>query len=178
LKFLIWKIFLVPFAIISFSSQLYAENDPAGSHVVSVRSSFFKQLAQQSAPQFPSVSPPVDLKSHSQPAKQVSSGPQNPQVLQGALLQLQNQSPQSAFLSQAQPQSAYSFLSELQKTGISKGHASLNFDDADIYEVAQAIFGAILKFNYIMDPRVKGHVKIVFRRHYRGRFYSCINRLP
>ncbi|MCI0469787.1 MAG: hypothetical protein L0Y62_06970 [Nitrospirae bacterium] len=32
------------------------------------------------------------------------------------------------------------------------------FDDADIFEVAQTIFGDILKVNYIIDPRVKGRV--------------------
>jgi general secretion pathway protein D len=33
-----------------------------------------------------------------------------------------------------------------------------NFDDADIYEVIQTIFGDVLKVNYLVDPRVKGRV--------------------
>jgi type II secretory pathway component GspD/PulD (secretin) len=35
---------------------------------------------------------------------------------------------------------------------------SLNFDDADVYSVAQTIFGEILRVNYIIDQRVKGRV--------------------
>jgi general secretion pathway protein D len=32
------------------------------------------------------------------------------------------------------------------------------FDDADVYEVAQTVFGEILKVNYMIDPKVKGRV--------------------
>jgi len=35
---------------------------------------------------------------------------------------------------------------------------SLNFDDADVYSVAQTVFGEILKANYVIDQRVKGRV--------------------
>jgi general secretion pathway protein D len=35
---------------------------------------------------------------------------------------------------------------------------SLNFDDADVYSVAQTVFGEILRVNYIIDQRVKGRV--------------------
>ncbi len=35
---------------------------------------------------------------------------------------------------------------------------SFLFDDADIFEVIQSIFGDILKVNYLIDPRVKGRV--------------------
>lgn len=38
------------------------------------------------------------------------------------------------------------------------GTVSFFFDDADIFEVAQTIFGDVLKVNYIIDPRVKGRV--------------------
>ncbi|MEE9910269.1 MAG: hypothetical protein K4571_00975 [Deltaproteobacteria bacterium] len=41
---------------------------------------------------------------------------------------------------------------------VTKGHVSLNFDDADIYSVIQTVFGEILKYNYIIDSRVKGRV--------------------
>lgn len=41
---------------------------------------------------------------------------------------------------------------------LSKGNVSLNFDDADIYSVIQTVFGEILKYNYIIDARVKGRV--------------------
>lgn len=39
-----------------------------------------------------------------------------------------------------------------------RGQVSLNFDDADVYEVVQTIFGTVLRVNYIVDPRVKGRV--------------------
>lgn len=35
---------------------------------------------------------------------------------------------------------------------------SFFFDDADVFEVIQTVFGDILKVNYIIDPRVKGKV--------------------
>ena len=38
------------------------------------------------------------------------------------------------------------------------GMISLNFDDQDVYEVIQTIFGEVLRANYIIDPRVKGRV--------------------
>jgi len=38
------------------------------------------------------------------------------------------------------------------------GQVSLNFDDADVYSVIQTIFANILRYNYIIDPRVKGRV--------------------
>lgn len=42
--------------------------------------------------------------------------------------------------------------------GAKKGQVSLNFDDADIYSVIQTVFANILRYNYIIDPRVKGRV--------------------
>ncbi|HOW53143.1 MAG TPA: secretin N-terminal domain-containing protein [Syntrophorhabdaceae bacterium] len=38
------------------------------------------------------------------------------------------------------------------------GPVSLNFDDADAYQVIQTIFGEILRVNYVVDQRVKGRV--------------------
>jgi general secretion pathway protein D len=38
------------------------------------------------------------------------------------------------------------------------GMISLNFDDADVYSVAQTVFGEILRVNYVIDQRVKGRV--------------------
>jgi type II secretory pathway component GspD/PulD (secretin) len=35
---------------------------------------------------------------------------------------------------------------------------SFFFDDADIYEVIQTVFGEVLKVNYIVDPKIKGRV--------------------
>jgi len=39
-----------------------------------------------------------------------------------------------------------------------RGQFTLNFDDADVYEIIQTVFGEILKVNYVVDPRVKGRV--------------------
>jgi general secretion pathway protein D len=41
---------------------------------------------------------------------------------------------------------------------VAAGTVSFFFDDADIFEVAQTVFGDVLKVNYIIDPRVKGRV--------------------
>ncbi len=46
-------------------------------------------------------------------------------------------------------------------SGMKRGDISFNFDDADIYEVIQTVFGDILKKNYMVDPSVKG--RITFR---------------
>ena len=50
--------------------------------------------------------------------------------------------------------------SPLRQTGpaVRRGEVSFNFDDADVYSVIQTIFGGVLKFNYIIDPKVKGRV--------------------
>jgi type II secretory pathway component GspD/PulD (secretin) len=39
-----------------------------------------------------------------------------------------------------------------------RGSISLNFDDADVFQVIQTIFGDVLRVNYIVDSRVKGRV--------------------
>ena len=41
---------------------------------------------------------------------------------------------------------------------VKKGEVSFNFDDADVYEVIQTVFGEVMKLNYMIDPRVKGRV--------------------
>jgi type II secretion system protein D len=46
-------------------------------------------------------------------------------------------------------------LPQLQKASAT---VSFFFDDADIFEVVQTVFGDILKANYIIDPQVKGRV--------------------
>jgi general secretion pathway protein D len=49
-------------------------------------------------------------------------------------------------------------LLKQQKPSLKRGEVSFNFDDADVYSVIQTIFGGVLKFNYIIDPKVKGRV--------------------
>ncbi|MBF0559071.1 MAG: hypothetical protein HQL08_09855 [Nitrospirae bacterium] len=39
-----------------------------------------------------------------------------------------------------------------------RNDVSFNFDDADVYEVIQTVFGDILRVNYMVDARVKGRV--------------------
>jgi general secretion pathway protein D len=45
-----------------------------------------------------------------------------------------------------------------KKLTVSKGNVSFFFDDVDMFEVIQSVFGEVLKVNYIIDPRVKGRV--------------------
>lgn len=45
-----------------------------------------------------------------------------------------------------------------RRASSARGSISLNFDDADVYQVIQTIFGDVLKVNYVVDPRVKGRV--------------------
>jgi len=40
----------------------------------------------------------------------------------------------------------------------SLGGSSFFFDDADVFEVIQTVFGEVLRVNYIIDPQVKGRV--------------------
>ena len=60
-----------------------------------------------------------------------------------------NGTPTSPQTTPAQPRRA---------TPRASGMISLNFDDADVYSVAQTIFGEILRVNYVIDQRVKGRV--------------------
>jgi len=39
-----------------------------------------------------------------------------------------------------------------------RGEVSFNFDDADVFTVIQTIFGGVLKYNYVIDQKVKGRV--------------------
>ena len=41
---------------------------------------------------------------------------------------------------------------------VSGGGSSFFFDDADVFEVIQTVFGEVLRVNYIIDPQVKGRV--------------------
>ncbi len=43
-------------------------------------------------------------------------------------------------------------------TVMSGGGSSFFFDDADVFEVIQTVFGEVLRVNYIVDPQVKGRV--------------------
>lgn len=45
-----------------------------------------------------------------------------------------------------------------QQPSAKRGEVSFNFDDADVFSVIQTIFGGVLKFNYVIDPKVTGRV--------------------
>lgn len=48
--------------------------------------------------------------------------------------------------------------SALRMAAGKKADVSFNFDDADVFDVIQTVFGDILKVNYMIDPKVKGRV--------------------
>src|SRR5208283_1995354 len=48
--------------------------------------------------------------------------------------------------------------SAVRPAAAKKAEVNFNFDDADIFEVIQTVFGDILKVNYMIDPRIKGRV--------------------
>ena len=50
----------------------------------------------------------------------------------------------------------FSTISAAKNSGV-----SFNFDDAEIVEVANVVFGEILKVNYVIDPKING--KVTFR---------------
>ncbi len=43
---------------------------------------------------------------------------------------------------------------------VKEGRYTLNFDDADVSEVAKAVLGDILKVNYVISPKVSGKVSL------------------
>ncbi len=45
-----------------------------------------------------------------------------------------------------------------QPAAAKKADVSFNFDDADVFDVIQTVFGDILKVNYMVDPKIKGRV--------------------
>jgi type II secretion system protein D len=49
-------------------------------------------------------------------------------------------------------------LATVSPTSVPTGSVSFFFDDADVFEVIQTVFGDVLKENYIIDPQVKGRV--------------------
>jgi len=58
----------------------------------------------------------------------------------------------------AAPEKPSRVSSRVQPQQKAPATVSFFFDDADIFEVVQTVFGDILKANYIIDPQVKGRV--------------------
>lgn len=75
---------------------------------------------------------------------------------------LRQQSTQGTIIPQAEqtgaPASPQTAPAPARTATRASGMISLNFDDADVYSVAQTVFGEILKVNYVIDQRVKGRV--------------------
>lgn len=98
----------------------------------------WQPLLQQMQPQLQKVQP--QLQQIQPQLQQTQPQPQQTQPLPGP--------PKRGFIPR-QP---------MQQAG---GPVSFFFDDADIFEVIQTVFGDVLKANYIIDPKVKG--KVTFR---------------
>ena len=62
-------------------------------------------------------------------------------------------------LSQEQPTMVAPAVSHTRQLAPAKNdEVRFNFDDADLFEVIQTVFGDILKVNYMVDPKVKGRI--------------------
>ena len=71
---------------------------------------------------------------------------------------VESQRPEEGQAIPAEPEKKPALPPKTPKPHTASGTVSFFFDDADIFEVAQTIFGDVLKVNYIIDPRVKGRV--------------------
>jgi len=71
---------------------------------------------------------------------------------------VESQRPDEGQAVPAEPEKKPALPPKTPKPHTASGTVSFFFDDADIFEVAQTIFGDVLKVNYIIDPRVKGRV--------------------
>jgi type II secretory pathway component GspD/PulD (secretin) len=95
--------------------------------------------AQETQNQQPAIEAPIV-----QPANPVQSPPLTPPV------QPLSQSP-PANISPVAPSGGRTAADK-------KADVSFNFDDADLFDVIQTIFGDVLKVNYMIDPRIKGRI--------------------
>jgi type II secretion system protein D len=73
-------------------------------------------------------------------------------------LGVESQRPEEGQAVPAEPEKKPALPPKTPKPHTASGTVSFFFDDADIFEVAQTIFGDVLKVNYIIDPKVKGRV--------------------
>ncbi len=68
------------------------------------------------------------------------------------------QPPKAEQAPKVEPEKPQRASSKVQSQQKAPATVSFFFDDADIFEVVQTVFGDILKANYIIDPQVKGRV--------------------
>ena len=81
--------------------------------------------------------------------------PAGPEKVQPAIVPQQPKVEQAL---PAEPERKPRVSSRVQPQQKAPATVSFFFDDADIFEVVQTVFGDILKANYIIDPQVKGRV--------------------
>ncbi|MEI6154322.1 MAG: secretin N-terminal domain-containing protein, partial [Deltaproteobacteria bacterium] len=137
--------------------------------LLTVLMSFLPVWAQESPPKTPAITPvitpsPPPVQTQPLPMSKVPSPDMSPQSTMPPQPVMPPGSPLPAKEDQmmaspaAMPPQASQPLTPQQKTTGSGGQVTLNFDDADVYEVIQTIFGQVLRVNYVVDPRVKGRV--------------------
>ncbi|MFH2047497.1 MAG: secretin N-terminal domain-containing protein [Pseudomonadota bacterium] len=122
-----------------FSHKIYAQQESLNTTDVSET----KKSSDHQIESSDKVSPPPDI------------GIQVPAENKFITEQQQNLSSSGITLTNEQPVSQ---TNSHQKTPGRSGNVILNFDDADVYEVIQTVFGQVLKVNYIVEPSVKGRV--------------------
>jgi type II secretory pathway component GspD/PulD (secretin) len=161
-KFLLSFSFVFICFLLTFAcpGRLYADIEQGGLHEFSSSDNTAMQLAQQQtqSPTTPSIPP---LSAAPQSASKPLTTPTKPDIQSPAQFPtLPESDRQPASIQPGQDtQSKEKSPSQTTMTGaVKKGQVSLNFDDADIYSVIQTVFANILRYNYIIDPRVKGRV--------------------
>lgn len=110
-----------------------------------------------SVPQLPAVNNPPPPKPNQPPVPDQPVLRQNAPSTGGHL-----EAPPSTTDSRIQQPQMPRTAAPLQGSGrnaqVRKDEVTFFFDDADIFEVAQTVFGEVLRVNYIIDPKVKGRV--------------------
>ncbi|MDP2754342.1 MAG: secretin N-terminal domain-containing protein [Nitrospirota bacterium] len=89
-----------------------------------------------------------------------SEKPSSPETKPPGIKQfgVESQKPEAGQAVPVEPEKEPTIPLKAPQPYIASGTVSFFFDDADIFEVAQTIFGDVLKVNYIIDPKVKGRV--------------------
>jgi general secretion pathway protein D len=112
-----------------------------------IRPSPFKQLRQETKPPAP-LSPEPGLAGPKGTAPIEQSPPESQEIEQ----------PEAGEAVPVEPEKQSVVPQEVTKLHVESGNVSFFFDDADIFEVVQTVFGEVLKVNYIIDPGVSGRV--------------------
>jgi type II secretion system protein D len=114
-----------------------------------IRPSPLKQLRQETKPPAP-LSPEPGLVEPGETAPIEQSPPESQEQ--------EIKQPEAGEAVPVEPEKQLVVPQEVTKPHVESGNVSFFFDDADIFEVVQTVFGEVLKVNYIIDPRVSGRV--------------------